>query len=155
MAELTGPARRAAAFRRMREAHRTEMAEDYVELISDLILTHGEARLADLSIYIGVTSGTAAKVVQRLQRDGLVESRPYRSIFLTPEGEAMAEMSRRRHKIVEEFLRALGVDELTAEADAEGIEHHVSKETLAAFERITGLLGDKREKSGSGSGSRS
>ena len=145
MAELTGPARRAAAFRRMREAHRTEMAEDYVELISDLILTNGEARLADLSVHIGVTSATAAKVVQRLQRDGLVESRPYRSIFLTPDGEAMAEMSRRRHKIVENFLRALGVDELTAEADAEGIEHHVSKETLAAFERLTKSLSNKRE----------
>lgn len=145
MAELTGPARRAAAFRRMREAHRTEMAEDYVELISDLILTNGEARLADLSVHIGVTSATAAKVVQRLQRAGLVESRPYRSIFLTPEGEAMAEMSRRRHKIVEDFLRALGVDELTAEADAEGIEHHVSKETLAAFERITKMLSGREQ----------
>jgi DtxR family manganese transport transcriptional regulator len=130
----------------MREAHRTEMAEDYVELISDLLLTHGEARLADLSVHIGVTTGTAAKVVQRLQRAGLVESRPYRSIFLTQEGEAMAEMSRGRHKIVEEFLRALGIDELTAEADAEGIEHHVSRETLAAFERITRMLSDEREK---------
>jgi DtxR family manganese transport transcriptional regulator len=74
----------------MREAHRTEMAEDYVELISDLIQANGEARLADLAIHIGVTSATAAKVVQRLQRAGLVESRPYRSIFLTEEGEAVA-----------------------------------------------------------------
>ncbi len=140
MTELTGPARRAAAFRRMREAHRTEMAEDYVELISDLILTNGEARLADLAVHIGVTSATAAKVVQRLQRAGLVESRPYRSIFLTGEGEAVAEMSRRRHRIVEQFLRALGINELTVEADAEGIEHHVSEETLAAFERLTEKL---------------
>jgi DtxR family manganese transport transcriptional regulator len=124
----------------MREAHRTEMAEDYVELISDLILTNGEARLADLAVHIGVTSATAAKVVQRLQRAGLVESRPYRSIFLTGEGEAVAEMSRRRHRIVEQFLRALGINELTVEADAEGIEHHVSEETLAAFERLTEKL---------------
>jgi Zn finger protein HypA/HybF involved in hydrogenase expression len=83
MTELTGAARRAAAFRRMREAHGTEMAEDYVELISDLIRAHGEARLADLAVHVGVTSATAAKVVQRLQRAGLVESRPYRAIFLT------------------------------------------------------------------------
>jgi DtxR family manganese transport transcriptional regulator len=128
----------------MREAHRTEMAEDYVELISDLIRTNGEARLADLAVHIGVTNATAAKVVQRLQRAGLVESRPYRSIFLTQEGEAMAVMSRQRHRIVEDFLRALGVDELTAEADAEGIEHHVSKQTLAAFERMTKMLSSDR-----------
>jgi DtxR family manganese transport transcriptional regulator len=130
----------------MREAHRTEMAEDYVELISDLILANGEARLADLAVHIGVTSATAAKVVQRLQRGGLVESRPYRSIFLTREGEAVAEMSRRRHRIVEEFLRALGINELTVEADAEGIEHHVSEETLAAFERLTERLTNERGK---------
>jgi DtxR family manganese transport transcriptional regulator len=140
MTELTGAARRAAAFRRMREAHGTEMAEDYVELISDLIRAHGEARLADLAVHVGVTSATAAKVVQRLQRAGLVESRPYRAIFLTEQGEAIAEMSRRRHQIVEDFLRALGVDDLTAEADAEGIEHHVSEQTLAALERLTKTL---------------
>ena len=140
MTELKGPERRAAAFRRMREAHRTEMAEDYVELISDMILAHGEARLADLAVHIGVTSATAAKVVQRLQRDGLVESRPYRAIFLTEEGKTIAEMSRRRHRIVQNFLRALGIDEMTAEADAEGIEHHVSDATLAALERLTDQL---------------
>ena len=147
MTELKGPERRAAAFRRMREAHRTEMAEDYVELISDLILANGEARLADLAVHIGVTSATAAKVVQRLQRAGLVESRPYRSIFLTEEGQKVAEMSRRRHGIVEDFLHALGISELTAEADAEGIEHHVSDETLAAFERVTAQLKAERTKS--------
>ena len=124
----------------MREAHRTEMAEDYVELISDLITATGEARLADLAVHVGVTGATAAKVVQRLQRDGLVQSRPYRSIFLTEQGEAVAEMSRRRHHIVEEFLRALGIDELTVEADAEGIEHHVSAQTLEAFARLTETL---------------
>jgi DtxR family manganese transport transcriptional regulator len=129
----------------MREAHRTEMAEDYVELIGDMILANGEARLADLAVHIGVTSATAAKVVQRLQRDGLVESRPYRSIFLTEEGRAVAEMSRRRHRIVEDFLRALGIDELTAEADAEGMEHHVSDETLAAFEQLTDQLKNRGE----------
>lgn len=146
MTELKGPERRAAAFRRMREAHRTEMAEDYVELISDMINVNGEARLADLAVHIGVTSATAAKVVQRLQRDGLVESRPYRSIFLTEEGKVIAEMSRRRHRIVQDFLRALGIDELTAEADAEGMEHHVSDETLAALERLTDRLNKERSK---------
>lgn len=137
MTELTGAERRAAAFRRMREAHRTEMAEDYVELIADLIAGNGEARLADLAEHVGVTSATAAKVVQRLQRLGLVQSRPYRSIFLTEQGQAVADSSRARHRVVQDFLRALGIDDMTAEADAEGIEHHVSADTLAAFARMT------------------
>ena len=140
MAELKGAERRAAAFRRMREAHRTEMAEDYVELIGDLIAATGEARLTDLAENIGVSHATAAKVVQRLQRAGLVQTRPYRSIFLTESGEAIAEASRSRHKAVHDFLRALGIDEMTAEADAEGIEHHVSEQTLAAFIHLTERL---------------
>ena len=137
---LTGPARRAAAFQRMRDAHSTEMAEDYVELIGDLIVEMGEARLTDLAENLGVTHATAAKVVQRLAREGLVESRPYRSIFLTEAGQTMAAESRARHKIVHDFLIALGVSEINAEADAEGIEHHVSEETLKVFEKMIGKL---------------
>ncbi len=137
MTQFTGAARRAAAFQRMRDAHSTEMAEDYVELIGDLIAESGEARLTDLAENLGVTHATAAKVVQRLQREGLVESRPYRSIFLTEAGQAMAAASRERHRIVHDFLVAMGVSEMTAEADAEGMEHHVSAETLEMFVRIT------------------
>lgn len=127
------------------------MAEDYVELIGDLIAATGEARLTDLARNIGVTQATAAKVVERLKRDGLVQSLPYRSIFLTESGEAIAETSRQRHKLVHDFLRACGVDELTAEADAEGIEHHVSEQTLAAFARLTKQLSDERAQRNPGS----
>jgi len=109
------------------------MAEDYVELIGDLIAETGEARLTDLAQHMGVTHATVAKVIQRLQLVGLVESRPYRSIFLTDDGQALAARSRERHRVVHDFLLALGVSELTAEADAEGMEHHVSEETLARF----------------------
>ena len=140
MTQLTGATRRAAAFQRMRDAHSTEMAEDYVELIGDLIAETGEARLTDLAENLGVTHATAAKVVQRLQREGLVESRPYRSIFLSVAGQAMAAASRERHRIVHDFLVALGISEMNAEADAEGMEHHVSAETLEVFARMTADL---------------
>jgi len=129
--------RRAAAFQATREAHSTEMAEDYVELIGDLIAGQGEARLADLAQNIGVTQATAAKVVQRLKLLGLVQSRPYRSIFLTPEGEAIAAKSRQRHQVVFDFLCALGVDPTRAEIEAEGIEHHVGAGTLDLMARRT------------------
>ncbi|MGA0546620.1 manganese-binding transcriptional regulator MntR [Brevundimonas sp. VNH65] len=136
----TGPARRAAAFQRMRDAHSTEMAEDYVELIGDLIAELGEARLTDLAENLGVSHATAAKVVARLRREGLVDGRPYRALFLTETGKAMAAASRERHRIVHDFLIALGLDELTAEADAEGMEHHVSARTLELFQALTERL---------------
>jgi DtxR family manganese transport transcriptional regulator len=129
--------RRRAAFERAREAHRHATAEDYVELVDDLLAAHGEARLVDLAAALGVSTATARKVLDRLQRAGLIEQRPYRSLFLTGEGKALAERSRRRHGIVESFLRALGVSPGIAELDAEGIEHHVSEETVDAMAAFT------------------
>ena len=78
-------------------------------------------------------------IIQRLQREDLVESRPYRSIFLTNAGRDLAEASRKRHKIVYDFLVSIGVPPQIAEEDAEGIEHHVSPKTLAVFEAIAKL----------------
>jgi len=126
----------ARRFARVREAHRTEMQEDYVELIADLIVDRGEARAADLAERLGVTPATVGNTLNRLKRDGLVEVRPYRSIFLTPAGAAMAEHARARHRIVIDFLCALGVPADVAELDAEGVEHHLSEETLAAMQRF-------------------
>ncbi len=129
--------RQAAQFERVRIAQQTEKAEDYVEMIDDLIAAFGEARVVELAERFGVSHATVNKVIKRLQRDGLVISRPYRSIFLTDEGRALAAQSRARHQVVLNFLRAIGISERNAERDAEGIEHYVSDETLAAFERIT------------------
>jgi DtxR family manganese transport transcriptional regulator len=123
----------AAALRRTRIEHAAETAQDYVEAIADLSAVHGEARAVDLARRLGVTHVTVIRTVARLQRDGFVSTRPYRSIFLTDKGSRLAEESRRRHEIVVAFLRSLGVPEETAQTDAEGIEHHVSPETLAAF----------------------
>ena len=129
---------KAAGFRRVRDAHQTEVAEDYVELIADLIDETGEARVVDLAQRLGVSSATVNNTIQRLQRDGLVTSKPYRSIFLTAEGQEMATTSRERHELVRDFLVSLGVPADVAEADAEGVEHHVSEATLAAFRKHLG-----------------
>ena len=122
-------------FGRVRDAHSSEIAEDYVELISDLLETTGDVRAVDLAQRFGVTPATVNNTVKRLVRDGLVRSERYRAIFLTGAGRALAERCRERHRIVRDFLIGLGIDSITAESDAEGIEHHVSDETLAAFIR--------------------
>ena len=131
-----GAGERAANFRHTREARRTEVTEDYVELIADLIDNGGEARAVDIAERLGVSHATVVKTITRLQQGGLVTSRPYRAIFLTDQGRRIADQSRQRHEIVLSFLRAIGVSDETAHADAEGMEHHCSSETLAAFERV-------------------
>lgn len=122
------------SFRQVREARRLELVEDYVELISDLIADGGEARQVDIAERLGVAQPTVARMLQRLVRDGLVLQKPYRGAFLTDAGEALASASRARHQTVEAFLVALGVPADIARRDSEGIEHHVSPETLAVFE---------------------
>ena len=96
--------RQAGSFEKVREAHQTELAEDYVELIADLISAEGDARAVDLAKRLGVTHATVNKAVQRLMREGLVESRPYRAIFLTAEGRALADRAHARHALVRDFL---------------------------------------------------
>ncbi|MGC6537033.1 MAG: manganese-binding transcriptional regulator MntR [Candidatus Puniceispirillaceae bacterium] len=125
----------AAKFERIRTAHQSEVMEDYVEMISDLIAETGEARAVDLAARFGVTSPTVNATIQRLQREGLVETRPYRSIFLTEKGQQLADACRERHKIVRDFLVMMGVSEEVADADAEGMEHHISDETLSLFQK--------------------
>lgn len=121
----------AAQYASVRRAHETELMEDYVELISELLETMGEARSVDVATRMGVSKATVANMIKRLIERGLVEAVPYRSLFLTDAGWAMAKHSRERHAVVFGFLRTLGVSEKVARLDAEGIEHHVSEETLA------------------------
>ncbi|MFW5697465.1 MAG: manganese-binding transcriptional regulator MntR [Fimbriimonadaceae bacterium] len=120
-------------FSRTRQDHRQETAEDYVELIAFLIHEKGEARVVDMAEKLGVSQVTVSKTVKRLAREGLVKSEPYRSVFLTERGDRLAREAEERHRIVLRFLRRLGISEATAQADVEGIEHHVSPETLEAM----------------------
>lgn len=134
--ELREAARQARSFERVRQAHQREVAEDYVELIADLIDVTGEARAVDLAERLGVTNATVNNTLNRLTREGLVTRQRYRSIFLTEAGRRMAEESRARHRIVRDCLVKIGVDVETAEIDAEGIEHHISRRTLEALRRF-------------------
>ena len=126
----------ARRFGKARSAKSTALLEDYVELIADLLTNAGEARPTDIARRIGVSHATAIKTVSRLKRAGLATARPYRGVFLTEKGHALAERVRARHRLVVDLLRAVGVPTESAEADAEGIEHYVSEATLQAFSRF-------------------
>lgn len=127
-------------YKRTRDDHSREHAEDYVQIIDSLIHERGEARVVDIAIRMAVSNVAVSKAVQRLQRDGLVTSEPYRSIFLTDAGKQLAEDARNRHLLVQSFLEAIGVPSAAADSDAEGIEHHISNETLDAMRRFLDAL---------------
>jgi DtxR family manganese transport transcriptional regulator len=125
----------AGRFGKTRSAQSSALLEDYVELIADLLAINGEARPIDIARRLGVSHPTAVKSINRLKREGLATAKPYRGVFLTEAGQALAGRVRSRHRIVVDLLTALGVPQEVAEADAEGIEHYVSDITLGAFSR--------------------
>lgn len=130
---LVAPDTQMESFRQARHNRRSELVEDYVELIADLLSDGGKARQVDIAQRLGVAQPTVAKMLKRLVSEGYIRQRPYRGVFLTDVGRELARTSHERHQIVESFLCAIGVSAETARIDAEGIEHHVSPETLVAL----------------------
>jgi DtxR family manganese transport transcriptional regulator len=131
----------AESFRHARKARSTILLEDYIELIADLIQDGNEARQIDIAARLGVAQPTVARMLARLADEGLVTRRPYRGVFLTEQGKRLAHASRERHRIVQSFLLSIGVSAETARLDAEGIEHHVSAETLEIFRKLAETKG--------------
>lgn len=132
---------------RTRRDHATELTQDYVEAIAELIKKTGECRVRDLSVRFAVSHVTVNRAVARMKRDGYVDTEPYAPVTLTDKGKSLAEFAERRHRIVFQFLRALGVSERTAAIDSEGIEHHVSEETLQLME-LFGTREDGKQTAG-------
>ena len=128
-----------ASFAKVRADHSTETAEDYVEGISDIIHRQGECRVKDLAIHMGVSHVTIVRTIARLAKESLVVSEPYRPIRLSATGERLAAHSRKRHEVVLSFLLALGVRPVEAARDAEGMEHHVSANTLERMKAYIAL----------------
>jgi DtxR family manganese transport transcriptional regulator len=133
---LLPEATQARRFGQARIARSAALLEDYAELIADLLAADGEARPTDIARRLGVSHVTVVKAISRLKREGLATARPYRGVFLTEAGQALADRVRARHRLVVDLLVAVGVAPEDAENDAEGIEHHVSPATLEAFARF-------------------
>jgi DtxR family transcriptional regulator, manganese transport regulator len=128
----TGP----NAHSRTRKDHATELTEDYVEAIAEIAGRAGVCRVRDLAERFDVSHVTVNRAVARMVRDGFVETAPYAPVSLTTKGSELAVRARTRHQIVFRFLRALGVGSATAAVDSEGIEHHVSDETLHIMQQF-------------------
>ncbi len=127
------PPKVADGHRRTRRDHAAETAEDYVEAISEVLAEKAVCRVIDLARRFDVSHVTVTKIVARLKDSGLVTTEPYKPLELTATGKRLAAKSRRRHEIVHQFLLAIGVSDAIAVVDSEGIEHHVSAETLEAM----------------------
>ena len=121
-------------------ARNSDAVEDYLERILELINTKGYARVVDIATSLGISQASVTNMVQRLDGEGLLNYEKYRGLVLTTAGETLARNIARRHQLLTDFLKLLGVDQRVIEHDVEGMEHHISPSTLRAIEALTAQL---------------
>jgi Mn-dependent DtxR family transcriptional regulator len=119
---------------------RSTAVEDYLEQILDLINTKGYARVADIAQGLKISQASVTNMVQRLDAEGLLKYEKYRGLVLTTAGETLARNIMKRHQLLSDFLRMLGIDEEVIYHDVEGMEHHISPQTLRAIEALRSQL---------------
>jgi Mn-dependent DtxR family transcriptional regulator len=119
---------------------RSTAVEDYLEQILDLINTKGYARVADIAQGLKISQASVTNMVQRLDAEGLLKYEKYRGLVLTTAGETLARNIMKRHQLLSDFFRVLGIDEEVIYHDVEGMEHHISPQTLRAIEALLSQL---------------
>jgi len=119
---------------------RSTAVEDYLEQILDLINTKGYARVADIAQGLRISQASVTNMVQRLDAEGLLKYEKYRGLVLTTAGETLARNIMRRHQLLTDFLRMLGVNDEVIYHDVEGMEHHISPQTLHSIEALMSEL---------------
>ncbi len=122
------------------ERHTSAAVEDYLERILELINTKGYARVVDIAQSLKISQASVTNMIQRLDAEGLLKYEKYRGLALTTAGEALALNITRRHQLLTDFLKLLGLDEEVIYHDVEGMEHHISPPTLRAIEALTQQL---------------
>lgn len=125
---------RAIHFRKARLQRLYELAEDYTEMIADLIELQGKVRVCDIAREMGISHVSVLKTIKRLIRDGYLIVNTHPLIELTPKGREIASFSKKKHLVLSDFLLKLGIPEQIVATDVEGMEHHISYVTLQALE---------------------
>ncbi|MFC3209510.1 MULTISPECIES: transcriptional regulator MntR [Planomicrobium] len=118
----------------------TPSMEDHIEIIYSLIEQKGYARVSDIAEALSVLPSSVTKMVQRLDKDGYLIYERYRGLVLTPQGQKLGKRLVKRHDLLEQFLRLIGVDEERIYNDVEGIEHHLSWNSINRIADLVQVL---------------
>jgi Mn-dependent DtxR family transcriptional regulator len=114
----------------------TPSMEDYLEKIYKLIDEKGYARVSDIAEGLEVHPSSVTKMIQKLDKDSYLVYEKYRGLILTSKGKKMGKRLVDRHQLLEEFLTVLGVNEENIYKDVEGIEHHLSWDSITCIETL-------------------
>lgn len=114
----------------------TPSMEDYLERIYKLIDEKGYARVSDIAEGLEVHPSSVTKMIQKLDKDNYLVYEKYRGLVLTSKGQKMGKRLVDRHQLLEQFLTLIGVSEDTIYQDVEGIEHHLSWDSITCIETL-------------------
>jgi Mn-dependent DtxR family transcriptional regulator len=114
----------------------TPSMEDYLERIYKLIDEKGYARVSDIAEGLEVHPSSVTKMIQKLDKDNYLVYEKYRGLILTPKGQRMGKRLVDRHILLEQFLKIIGVSEDQIYKDVEGIEHHLSWDSITCIESL-------------------
>ncbi|WP_271853579.1 transcriptional regulator MntR [Planococcus maritimus] len=123
----------------------TPSMEDHIEIIYSLIEQKGYARVSDIAEALSVLPSSVTKMVQKLDKDGYLIYERYRGLMLTPKGQKLGKRLLQRHDLLEQFLRLIGVDEDKIYDDVEGIEHHLSWNSIDRIADLVQLLEEDQD----------
>ncbi len=115
---------------------RTDRMEDYLEVVYELVQQKGYATTIDISDYLNVSSPSVTSMMKKLDEKGFLRYEKYRGMRLTEKGIEVAKAIHKKHGILAEFFKMIGVQDDIANEDAEGIEHHLHPETLKKLEEF-------------------
>ena len=104
--------------------------EDYLEQIHNLIEAKGYARVVDIAQNLGISQASVTNMIQKLDAEGYLVYERYRGVTLTEEGRKIGQEIARRHEVLTRLLSTFGLDAETVHHDVEGMEHHISRQTL-------------------------
>jgi DtxR family transcriptional regulator, manganese transport regulator len=129
---------------RTAKENRTDRMEDYLEVIYELVFQKGYATTIDISEYLNVSSPSVTRMMKKLHETEFLKYEKYRGMSLTDEGIEVAKAIRKRHGILFEFFRMIGVKDKVANEDTDGIEHHLHTETLRKLEEFLKKAGTQK-----------
>lgn len=101
-----------------------------------LINEKGYARVTDIAEGLDVHPSSVTKMIQKLDKDNYLIYEKYRGLVMTNKGKKIGKRLADRHHLLEQFLALIGVKEENIYKDVEGIEHHLSWDSITCIEAL-------------------
>lgn len=114
----------------------TASMEDYLEMIYRLSAANGFTRIVELSQALNIQPSSATKMVQRLAEKGYIKYEKYGFLMLEERGKQVGAWLLKRHTIIDNFMRMIGVKESEIMEETEKIEHMLSSDSTDCFESL-------------------